>query len=107
QALKEAQQAQLSALKKETKKLSDNLFEIPGGSYYGDGFIVSQTKADNGQTDFGILVNAEPFSEYSLKALAWLKVQEVDLESINYSCEPTRYSKATPEEIAQCTHTVN
>ena len=95
----------LNPVKRDTKKVSTVLFEIPGGSYYGDGFIASQTLAeDNKTTIFNLIINDSPFKANSDKALAWLKEQGVDLESINYVCGPSPYVTATKEEIAACTH---
>ncbi|MEI7690476.1 MAG: hypothetical protein WCI63_02535 [bacterium] len=95
----------LNPVKRDTKKVSTALFEIPGGSYYGDGFIASQTVAeDNKTTIFSLIINDSPFKTNSNKALTWLKDQGIDLESINYACGPSPSVKATQEEIASCTH---
>jgi len=95
----------LNPVKRDTKKVSTVLFEIPGGSYYGDGFIASQTVAEDSKTTiFSLIINDSPFIINSAKALAWLEGQGVDLGSINYACGPSPSVKATQEEISSCTH---
>ena len=93
--------------KRETKKVSHNLFQIPGGIYYGDGFTVSQTSSEDEKTTiFNLLINDSPFKENSRKALSWLTSQGVDLAVINYVCGPSRFVVATKEEMASCTHLI-
>jgi len=97
----------MDPVKRDVKKVSTVLFEIPGGSYYGDGFIISQGPAEDGKkTVFGLLITDMPFKANSEKALSWLQEQGVALESINYTCSPSQYAQATKEEIAACTHAV-
>ena len=98
----------LDPIKRETRKVSNNLFEIDGGVYYGDGYLISQAVTEDGQTTvFNLVINSLPFKETSVKALAWLQSQNVMLDQINYVCGPSRFIQASNEEIAACTHLIN
>jgi len=97
----------LNPTKRDTKVVSNKLFIIPGGVYYGDGFIASQsTTQDNKNTIFNLMINDVPFNTNSQKALLWLSEQAGSLETLNYTCGPSQYSQATKAEIDACTHII-
>jgi hypothetical protein len=89
------------------KVTSNEISEIPGGVYYGEGFNITQVKKTGEEPVFNLFITDQPFNENVKKALDWLKSKGLDLDRTNYTCSPSIYIKASEEEIKNCTHLIN